>query len=595
MSARQQGYQLVNPGMLFSKDQNRMDSSRESIKRTMETLYRAGIYADIDADSIKVTTDKSTQKRSLAQFFKREEARRLSLQKLEPTLAILVEQNSDKLIIPNLLVDTQNYADLQAELLASIDPVMGMVKQNEVIVRQKQKLNEEAINKLNSLTQEYQSRGDSRSSLLQWLSFLGLLFFILVVVLTFNLYMCHTPLEEEHGLVGAAMLNAGFLLQILAAVFARQLLGLDSSLIPFAMLIISTAILLGHDFGIFYAACSILLLVPFLNWEASSIALLFSSTLITLALIRKYNSRHDFLRIWVFLYVSLNLINGALTLFFFNGENLTEKLGSLVRNAGYSLVSTTLSVLGCLVIVGFFERKWNRATKQILLELLDFNNPLLKRLATNAVGTYHHSLIVGNLTERAAEAIGANPLLARVGSYYHDIGKSVNPEIFTENNEASSEFYEKFSPEESADFIRDHVREGVVLAEKHRVPQPVIDIIQQHHGTSYIRYFLEAAKRLGEVAALDAFRYPGPLPQSKEAALVMLADVIESTSKSMQTANDEEINQLIDNTIKRLINEGQLDEAPITIKDLALAKQAMLPILESVFRKRLEYPEEGKS
>lgn len=595
LSARQQGYQLDNPGLLLTGDKPRIAASYARIKTALEDLYKAGIYTAVNGDSIQVITDKGIKKSSLARYFEIQEAKRLIMQKLEPSLAMLVDKNSTKLILANLVVDTESYAEVQKQVLDSIDKVSSMVRANEVIIRRNQRLNPEDINKMNSLAREYQARGESKSSLLQWLSFLGLILFVVLVVYTFNLYYCHTPLSKEHGILGAVVLNAGFLVLSLAAIITSKLLGLSASLIPFALLIISAGILLGYDFGFFYAACSVLLLGPFLNWDATSLSMLLLSTLITLAFIHRFRTRHEFIKIWVFLYLSVNLINAALSLITYSGDNPVEKFQSLIRIAGYSLVSTTISVLGCLALVTYFERKWNRATKQVLLELQDFNHPLLKRLATNAVGTYHHSLIVGNLAERAAEAMGANAMLARVGSYFHDIGKSVNPDIYTENNEDSSAFYEKLTPEESAEIIRDHVKEGVVLAEKHNIPKPVIDIIWQHHGTSYIRYFLDLAQRQGEVSDLSAFRYPGPLPQSKEAALVMLADVVESTMKSKSAASDEEIAKLVENTIQRLIREGQFDEAPITIKDLALAKQAMCPVLESVFRKRLEYPEERKT
>lgn len=591
LSGRQQGFQLDNPGLLLTGDKQRIAASHARIKEALEQLYRAGIYAGISGDSIRVKTDGGTQQRSLTRYFELAEAKRLILQKLEPSLAMLVDNNAGKLILANLVVDADSYAELQKQLLDSIDRVSGMVRQNEVIIRLNQRLNQEDINKMNSLAREYQARGERKSTLLQWLGFMGLLLFILIVVFTFNLHYWLSPLLEEHGLAGAAVLNAGFLAIILAALLTNDVLGLQASLVPFALVILPAAILLGYTLGYFYTASAVLLLGPFINWDASGMALLLLSTLITLALIHRFQSRHKFIKIWLFLYLAVNLINSALSLISYTGDNLVEKTQSLFRISGYSLVSTTISVLGCLALVNFFEHKWNRATKQVLLELQEFNHPLLKRLATNAVGTYHHSLMVGNLAERAAAAIGANSSLARVGSYFHDIGKSVNPEIFTENNEESAEFYSKFTPEESADIIRDHVKEGAVLAEKHRIPKAVVDIIWQHHGTSYIRYFLEAAQRQGEVADLDAFRYPGPLPQSKEAALVMLADVVESTSKSKSAATDAEIAKLVDDTIQRLIREGQFDEAPITLKDLALARKAMCPVLESVFRKRLDYPE----
>ncbi|NLW18138.1 MAG: HDIG domain-containing protein [Candidatus Cloacimonetes bacterium] len=594
LKARQQGFELEEVESLLNLDLKKVAATHDAIKRNLETLYRAGIYEEIGGDSILVRSEKGMQKRSLSRFFDLDEAKRLALQRLDPIQASLVEANSTKLIKPNLVIDKQRYAEIQDSLKAGIEPVEGTLHEGEAIVRRGQKLGEEDINKLASLSQEYQVRGEHRSGIMQLLGFISLLAYFFAVVFAFNLNLLKVPLREGDGNLGVVYLNLGLLIQVLIALITIQLFGQNISLIPFGLVVLSTAILMGYEFGFLFSAFSVLAVAPFVNWDASGLAMLLASSLMTLALIRRYESRHAFFRIWIFQYLSVNLINGAVRLLFFTGENLTEMLVNLFHNAGYSMVSTSFVVLGTLGFVSFFERRWNRATKQLLLELQDFNTPLLKRLATSAVGTYHHSLIVGNLAEQAAEAIGANPLLARVGSYYHDIGKTVNPDIFTENNEDSSEFYEKLSPRESADIIRDHVREGVALAEKHGLPQAVIDFILQHHGTGYIRYFLDEAKRSGEEINLEDYQYPGPLPQTKETALVMLADVVESISKSKKEANEDEIAKLIDDTILRLIREGQFDEAPITVKDLALAKKAMLPILESVFRKRLEYPEEKK-
>lgn len=592
LRARQQGFQLENSEQLLGMDLKRVAAAHAAIKRNLENLYQAGIYENVEGDSVLVNSEKGIQKRSLSRFFEREEAKRLALLRLDSIQATLVDANSTKLIVPNLVVDTQKYAQMQDSLKASIDPVEGTLREGEAIVRRGQKLGDDDINKLASLSQEYRVRGEHRSAFLQLLGFISLLAYSFAVVFAFNLHLMQLPLREGDGNLGVLFLNAGLLIQALFSLITSQLFGQNISLIPFGLVVLSSAILMGYEYGFLFSAFSVLVVAPFVNWDAGGLAMLLASSLLTLALIRRYEARHAFFRIWIFQFLSLNIINVAVRLLFFTGENLTETLMNLFKNAGFSMVSTSFVVLGTLGIVSFFERRWNRATKQLLLELQDFNTPLLKRLATSAVGTYHHSLIVGNLAEQAAEAIGANPLLARVGSYYHDIGKTVNPDIFTENNDESSDFYEKLSPEESADVIRDHVREGVALAEKHGLPQAVTDFILQHHGTSYIRYFLDEAQRSGEEVNLEDFRYPGPLPQTKETALVMLADVVESISKSKKEASDDEIAELFDNTVLRLIREGQFDEAPITIKDLALAKKAMLPILESVFRKRLEYPEE---
>jgi putative nucleotidyltransferase with HDIG domain len=263
----------------------------------------------------------------------------------------------------------------------------------------------------------------------------------------------------------------------------------------------------------------------------------------------------------------------------------------LAVNMGYAFISATLSVIFMLFVVPYIENKWNLATKQRLLELLDFNHPLLKRLATEAVGTYHHSLVVGNLAERTAEAIGANPLLARVGSYYHDIGKIHKPVIYTENNPDSALIHDALQPFESAGMIKNHVTEGILLAKKYRIPEPIIEIIAQHHGTGYIKYFLDKAEKSRISINLDEYKYAGPRPQSKEAALVMIADIVESITKSWTDISVADIRRILDDTIYRLIREGQFDESAITMQDLVQVKSCMIPVLESIYRKRIQYPE----
>ena len=593
LKAREQGFQLDNIYSLLYVKEERINSIYNSVRTILTDLYKVGIYQGIAGDSVLVVTSAGNKKFPRTRYFEVEEAKRLMKSRMSSIALTLLENNLDKLVMPNLVVDAVQYAKLQEEIKKQINPVAGMVLQNEIIIRKNQRITEEDINKLNSLAREYKARGERRNSLMQWLGFIGLLLYIVSCLFAFNLYYWHTSHREIYGNNGIYILNLGFFLSALMTIITCKILNLNASLIPLVMFSVAVAIIIGFDFAIIYSVFSILIIAPFANWDSFNLALLLTSILLILSLMRNFKSRHDFLRIGVYFFLIINILAFALGMVSYSGNEPGEKFQYLLQNTGYSLLSTIIGILGAMGLVRYFEKRLNRATKQVLLELQDFNHPLLKRLATNAAGTYHHSLIVGNLAEQAAAAIGANPLLARVGSYYHDIGKSVHPELFTENNEDSSEFYDKYSPEESADIIRDHVKEGVALAQKYHLPQPVIDIINQHHGTSYIRYFLDVAQRKGEVTDLSAFRYPGPLPQTKEAALVMLADIVESTIKSKKDVTEEEIEKILDDTIQRLIREGQFNEAPITLKDLAKAKEVMLPILAGIYRKRIEYPEES--
>jgi len=222
------------------------------------------------------------------------------------------------------------------------------------------------------------------------------------------------------------------------------------------------------------------------------------------------------------------------------------------------------------------------------------NLPLLKQLAVRAPGTYHHSVVIGTLTEKAAEAIGANPLFCRVASYYHDIGKMRQPEYFIENQQDGAKNpHAKLSPHMSALVLVRHVKDGVAYAEEYRLPRPLTDSIPQHHGTSLMRYFYLLAKETQDPDTIneDDFRYPGPKPQTKEAALIMLADGVEARSRLIQEPSPRRLQEMIRDQVRAVLEDGQLDECDITLGDLAKVEGAFLDVLSGMHHHRIEYPE----
>ncbi|MEW6196203.1 MAG: HDIG domain-containing metalloprotein [Bacteroidota bacterium] len=245
-------------------------------------------------------------------------------------------------------------------------------------------------------------------------------------------------------------------------------------------------------------------------------------------------------------------------------------------------------------LIIFIERIFKITTELTLLELTDFNHPLLKELAKNAPGTFNHSMIMGTLAETAAEAIGANSILCRVGAYYHDIGKSLDPASFVENQIASENIHERLKPEKSLELILNHVKKGIEIAEQYNIPKEVVNFIPMHHGTMVVTYFYEKAKSVyGEDNVnIDDYRYPGPKPDSKETAIVMLADACESTIRSLTNADPEKIENVITNLISARIDDGQLDNAPITFKDIKKIREAFFNILVGHHHKRIKYPKQ---
>lgn len=255
-------------------------------------------------------------------------------------------------------------------------------------------------------------------------------------------------------------------------------------------------------------------------------------------------------------------------------------------------IFTCISIVS-LFLIHLFERSFGITTNLTLMELSDFNHPLLKRLSENAPGSFHHSIMIGNLAEAAAKRIGANPLLVRVISLYHDIGKSSSPEYFTENQKKGENPHDKLAPEESMNIIRNHVAEGLRLAKEHKIPDLVSAGIPEHHGDNVIHYFYRKAlqQNLDQEIPIDRFRYPGPRPMSKETALVMLADSIEATSRSMEDPNPALLSKLVQDVIQTRLQENQLRESKLSINDLEEIEIGFLQSLEGMFHTRIQYPE----
>lgn len=256
------------------------------------------------------------------------------------------------------------------------------------------------------------------------------------------------------------------------------------------------------------------------------------------------------------------------------------------------IANALLAAMIVSVSLPFFETIFDIATDIKLLELLDPNHPLLKELVYKTPGTYHHSIVIGNLAEAAAQAIGENQILARVGAYYHDVGKVKKPEYFIENQRISENKHDRLMPSMSSLIIASHVKEGVDIAREHRLPSVVVDIIQQHHGTSLITYFYKKARELQptENVAEEDYRYPGPRPRSKAAAIVMLADSVEAASRVLEDPSPQRIQALTNSVITRFFLDDQLSNCDLTLKDLRDIAQSFNFILAGIFHQRIDYP-----
>ncbi len=266
-------------------------------------------------------------------------------------------------------------------------------------------------------------------------------------------------------------------------------------------------------------------------------------------------------------------------------------LAEIMFYIGAGIVSGLLSGALTMGLLPFFESMFGILSTMRLIELSNPNHPLLKKILTETPGTYHHSVMVANLAETACEAIGADGLLARVGSYYHDVGKTRRPAFFIENQMGINP-HDTLQPESSADIIIAHTTDGAELLRKHKMPQEIIDIALQHHGTSLLKYFFHKAKEEAIQVKDGDFRYPGPKPQTREAAVISIADSVEAAVRSMKEPNAEKIQKLIQAIIQDRVQDHQFDECDISLKELKIIEDVLLETLNGIFHSRIEYPKE---
>lgn len=292
--------------------------------------------------------------------------------------------------------------------------------------------------------------------------------------------------------------------------------------------------------------------------------------------------------------LKISVVNLALALSFQTFSNTLFSMQT-VYVAIFAIVGGILSAGFVSGFIPVIETLFNYTTDIKLLELANLNSPLLRDLMVKAPGTYHHSVVVGNLVEAAAEAINANPLLARVAAYYHDIGKASKPLYFIENQAGEDNRHDKLTPSMSALILISHIKEGVELAREKHLGQPIIDIIRQHHGTGLIKFFHNRAKALAEASGQTVeekdFRYPGPKPQTREAGIVMLADCVEAASRTLVNPTPDRIQGMVQKIINNIFIDGQLDECELTLKNLHEIAKSFNRILNGIFHHRVNYPE----
>ncbi len=552
-------------------------------------------YQDIEKDSIAVREGKFEKVVPKNRYYDRESLQKLLKAEIDKTfgkdkeLAAAVYDYLNHFVKPNLIYSEALTEKAKKIAQNKVSRNIGIVEENERIVAKHDRITPEIKLKIDSYRI---AKGEEKASGLIYFQALGKFLHVVIILGLFSLYiyLFRKKIFNDNSkilIISIILLVISFLTYLIYQMNVKAPVEL-LVLIPVASMLLT--IIFDSRVG-FYGTVVAAFIAGGLrgNDYVFTLMNIFAGGLSAYT-VRDIKNRSQIFR--SFLYILAGYLVGIIAF----GLERFASVEQILIQSGFAASNALMSPALTYGLIIFFERIFKITTEITLLELTDFNSPLLRELAKSTPGTFTHSMTIGNMVEAAAEEIGANPILARVGAYYHDIGKTLNPEAFIENQTHNENIHDKLDPRESARIIIDHVRNGIKLAEEHKLPKEIIDFIPMHHGTMVVSYFYEKAKELyGEDKVdINDFRYPGPKPNSKETALLMLADASESAVRSMDEADEEKINNMVTNLIKSRVNDGQLDEAPITIADIAKIKETFIKILISQHHKRIRYPKQDE-
>ena len=500
------------------------------------------------------------------------EARELLLNFIEPAL------------VPNLILDQTATDELRNEMANQVEPVTREIAIGEIIINRGEEFTLEHL----ELLDQY---GLNKSDL-SWFQITGIALYFIIITLVMVYYIrgYHPKVWKENKSINLIQILL-LILFILARVLTAFDLDLLMYLAPAAMVPILLSVLLNSSIAIAVTFYITLLLPLMFGGDFSIAALVFVGSMVGIFSVENLNQRNDLVR------AGFN-VSAALI--------VTLVMFSFIEPAYSAIDTLTIMAIGLLngILVAIFangllpylESLFGLTSSVKLLELSNPSQPLLRKLLVEAPGSYHHSVLVGNLAETAADNIGANSLLARVGAYYHDIGKLSRPYFFSDNQFGGENPHDNIKPNLSALIIKSHAKDGVEMAREYNLPPAIVDIIEQHHGTNLISFFYQEALKESDDSNFNEsnFRYDGPKPESKEAAIIMLADICEAAvrSKNFNKSNHNRIEVLIKGLIREKLIENQLDNSELTLKDLNTIAESFTRILTGIYHQRVDYPED---
>lgn len=506
----------------------------------------------------------------------------LSSQELESNIEVILREMCESQIKANYFFDQSKTDEAVKEALKSVSKVM--IKKNQTIVKEGEPITQQQINILTELGLV----GEDLSKDYIY-TYIILAFFVLFVL---GMQYMYLKKEKKEILIDTKLVFLILLLNLLSVISARVFTFVSLFIIPIACAPILMTVFLDSKISIVINSLNLLFVTVIVGFDPRVILIGIVSTIVSSTTLKKVSQRNDIL------YSTVYVAAAVAVVILSSGILLSNNIKQILLDVILAVFGAFISGILAMGLLPFLESSFSLVTNMKLLELSNPNNPLLKRLLMEAPGTYHHSVMVANLAEVAAEEVGANPMLVRVGAYYHDVGKIKRPFFFGENQLGGTNPHDKISPTLSTTIIISHVKDGLELAKEYDIPKVVSDMIVQHHGTTLVKYFYYTLKNSSEnpdEIREEDFRYPGPKPQSKEAAIIMMADSVEAAVRSIQEPTLEKIEDMVNNIVKDKMNSNQLNECDLTFRELEVIKACFLRVLKGIYHHRIEYPtEKGK-
>ena len=564
------------------------------IERTLEDIYNHGIISTedialINQDSVEriQLIDKNIGvEKNAEELYTIKEAYEYLL-KVDTAYydkRILQLCNLNNYLTPNLIYDKEKSELAKRDLLSKISWSNGYVLNGQKIIDRGEIINEQTYNILLSLRKEWEDR--SKSTKETRMTTLGQILFVSMFVLFFMIYLelFRNKYYERKGTL-TLLFALVVIFPVILSIMVAQNIG-SVYVVPFAMIPIIVGIFLDSRTAFVAHIIIILLCSITLRYPYEFIVLQMSAGMAAIYSLRELSQRSQLFRTAVIVFACYALLYFAFALI--QDDDLTKLNTRMYIYFGIN----GILLLFAYPLLFILEKTFGFTSNVTLVELSNINNSLLRKMSEIAPGTFQHSLQMANLAAEAANRIGANSQLVRTGALYHDIGKTLNPAFFTENQSGINP-HKSLSYEQSAQVIINHITDGIKLAEKHNLPKVIKDFIRTHHGAGVAKYFYISYKNEhpDEEVDMSMFSYPGPNPFTKEQAILMMADAVEAASRSLSEYTEESINGLVEKIVDGQVSDGYFKECPITFKDIAMVKALFKEKLKTVYHTRITYPE----